>query len=379
MSKIRDLEQTVFRSITSAGDIDLRRLSNIDCEKDTVLSVYFRSRIDADKQFTDQRLKIMKKALPEALAESLDETVSLAKEALHSEPSKGERGRAIFASSPDSILEAYRLGIEVGPAVILDSSPFLLPIAKLRREYHDYCLLLIDSREAEIFIVRSDLVEKKSELSTDLMNKHKKGGMSQMRFNRLRRGAIKSFLSEVIEDLREIEKTPGIKGLVVAGPGEAKDQIMEMLPQSLKAMIIGEADVSMGVQVKDLARAGDDIAARKETSREKEASERLKDAILKGLPAAYGPEEVRSALKEGRVNLLMLLSDFPIPGMVCKSCRIIPETNHNTCPSCGGNASIENVAEELYQMAQRTGAEVLLVKDDPFLKSIGGIGANLRY
>jgi peptide chain release factor subunit 1 len=116
-----------------------------------------------------------------------------------------------------------------------------------------------------------------------------------------------------------------------------------------------------------------------EISREKEAAKRLKEAILKGEPVAYGAEEVRSALKEGRVNRLILLNDFSIPGMVCKSCRIMLETKHESCPSCGGNTSIENVAEDLYQMAQRTGAEVLLVKDDEFLKSIGGVGAILRY
>jgi peptide chain release factor subunit 1 len=35
--------------------------------------------------------------------------------------------------------------------------------------------------------------------------------------------------------------------------------------------------------------------------------------------------------------------------------------------------------EELYQQAERTGAEVVLVEDDAFLESIGGIGAMLRY
>jgi peptide chain release factor subunit 1 len=38
-----------------------------------------------------------------------------------------------------------------------------------------------------------------------------------------------------------------------------------------------------------------------------------------------------------------------------------------------------NVLEELYELAQRTGAEVEFVEEDEFLQSIGGVGAILRY
>jgi peptide chain release factor subunit 1 len=35
--------------------------------------------------------------------------------------------------------------------------------------------------------------------------------------------------------------------------------------------------------------------------------------------------------------------------------------------------------EELYGLAEKTGAEVVLVQDDAFLESVGGLGAILRY
>jgi peptide chain release factor subunit 1 len=74
------------------------------------------------------------------------------------------------------------------------------------------------------------------------MNKHKKGGWSQMRYNRLRRGAIKSFLTQLIDDLQSHEDLPRMRGLVVAGPGEAKHQFVEMLPSALKDKVLGTAD-----------------------------------------------------------------------------------------------------------------------------------------
>ena len=121
---------------------------------------------------------------------------------------------------------------------------------------------------------------------------------------------------------------------------------------------------------------GDDVTQQDNSG--KDAAAELKAAILKGMPAAYGFEEVKEALEQGRVKTLVL-NNFQIPGMVCQSCRLIPEIQQSSCPSCGGHMSEENIAEQFYELAQRTGAEVALVEDDAFLESIGGMGAMLRY
>ena len=49
------------------------------------------------------------------------------------------------------------------------------------------------------------------------------------------------------------------------------------------------------------------------------------------------------------------------------------------CPFCGAPTSGVDVVEELYELAQRTGADVDFVEESDFLTSIGGIGAILRY
>lgn len=137
-------------------------------------------------------------------------------------------------------------------------------------------------------MVRSRVPEVMEKRSLHFMNKHKMGGWSQMRLNRLRRGAIKAFLGQVVEDLQKNLDQQEINGLVVAGPGEAKGQLMEMLLASWRARILGVLDVSMQTASGDLARLGDELAE-SDSSREKALAERLKKAVLKGQPAAYGP------------------------------------------------------------------------------------------
>lgn len=375
MKFMRELKSDAAEDLVPVTDVDLKALSEFQDDNDTVLSVYTTPN-KRDISFINSRLKLVGKALPEDLQESFASAMALADSALSAPSIKGEKGRAIFVSAPLGFLQAYRLSLDVEPLVVWDKSPFVLPLAQLSNDYADYWLLLLDSREARLFLVRSNTIVEKGKASIDLMNKHKKGGWSQMRFNRLRKGAIKSFLKEIVDDLQSLAGTGMIDGIVIAGPGDAKIQLIQMLTPSLNSKLLGTLDLPMSALPSELVKLGDDSAAQENTG--KAAAAELKAAILKGMPSAYGFEEVREALEQGRVRRLVL-SNFQISGMVCQSCRLIPEIQQSSCPSCGGHASKENIAEQFFELAQRTGAELVLVEEDAFLESIGGLGAILRY
>lgn len=196
-----------------------------------------------------------------------------------------------------------------------------------------------------------------------------------MRYNRLRIGSIKSFLSQVIDDLQKWEDLSKAKGLVVAGPGEAKGQLVEMLPPDLKRSVLDVVSISMETSLGDLVRLGDEIV-RGDRTMEKAMAEKLRESVLKGQLAAYGLDEVGEALKQGRVNYLLISKGFALPGMICKSCHHI-HTEGERCPTCGGEMAALQL-ESLFEMAQRSGAKVVLAEDE-FLESIGHVGALLRY
>ncbi len=321
-----DFKRVMPEGLLPVTEIDLRALSEIYDERDIYLSVYMKSsstsELDSSRSFIASRFKAMEKSLPaDDLRQPFRSTMSLVEEAMASLPWKGERSRVIFACGPLSFLHVYRLGLEVEPLVVLDTSPFLLPLARLRDDYEDYGILLLNSQEARLFTIRSRLLEEKSQSSIDLMNKHKKGGWSQMRYSRLRKGAIKSFLAEVVEDLARLEGLENMRGLVIAGPGEAKIELMEMLSPQIKERVMGLLDVSMGVKPADLVEMGDRLALDKERSLSRERAAELKSAVLKGRLYASGADPVRDALLQGRVKSLLLLDGFVIPGWICESCQ----------------------------------------------------------
>lgn len=379
-----DFKRVMPDGLIPVTDIDLRALSEIYDERDIYLSVYMKSssaaELDSSRSFIASRFRAMDKSLPADLRQAFRSTMSLVEESVASSSWKGERSRVIFTAEPLSFLHVYRLGQEIEPLVVLDSSPFLLPLARLRDDYEDYGLLLLDSQEARLFTIRSRLLQETSQSSIDLMNKHKKGGWSQMRYNRLRKGAIKSFLAEVVEDLLHLEGLENMRGLVIAGPAEAKIEIMEMLPFQIKEKVLGLLDASMGAAPAELIEMGDRLALEKERTSGRERAAELRSAVLRGQLYASGADPVRDALLQGRVKSLLLLDGFEIPGWICESCQYFQEGSQpESCPRCNGRTSRVNLLEELYELAQKTGAEVEFVEEDEFLRSLGGVDAILRY
>ena len=74
------------------------------------------------------------------------------------------------------------------------------------------------------------------------MNKHKKGGCSQARFQRLRKESIHAFFVKVTEELQKFAD----ENIIIAGPGQAKYEFKKILPKNLQEKIIGVVDVDIG-------------------------------------------------------------------------------------------------------------------------------------
>lgn len=385
MEPRENFRQVGEMALTPVTEIDIKELAEIYDGLDVYISVYLptASRDDeaANRAFVDARRRAIEDAIPRDLKDGFRETMAMVDDLLFGRPIPGERGRIVFASAIHSFLHVYRIGIEPYRAMVLDTSPFLLPLAKLRDDYMDYGVLLLDSKEARLFCVRSDVPQEMGHLSTDLMNKHKKGGWSQMRFNRLRKGAIRSFLSEVVEDVQDSCSRHKTRGIVIVGPGDAKHQLIEMLPAEMGKKVLGTVNLPIDASRKDLVEVGDEIALADERAKSKRRAEELRAEILRGGLSAQGVEATKDALGAGRVSVLILLKSVSIPGWICERCQILEAKKRppETCPTCGGPTSPVDVVEELYELAERTGAEVEFVEDDASLASSEGVGALLRY
>lgn len=376
-------EKIIIEKLTPVTEIDIKSIAEESDRNDIFLSIYLSAGNKKDenvnKSFLNSRIKDIRKALPDKFKNQFENILKASEGYCNLQPLKGEKGRIIFVSQ--STIYVYRVPLEPERYLVLDSSPFLLPLARLRNDYNDYGIILADSREARLYCIRSDAVEETNHLSTDLMNKHKKGGWSQMRFNHLRKEAIRSFLSNVVDSIQEYCNNHQVRGLIIAGPGDAKNQLKDMLPAHLKNMVMDMVDSPMDVSNKWLINTGNIILLDNEHSYSRKKAEEFKAAILSGGLAEYGINSIKDALYQGRVNVLLILDNIAVPGKKCEKCHefYVVNSSQPYCPICGEPTTKAEIIEELYEMAQDTGAEVEFVDDSLFLESVGGIGALLRY
>ena len=349
---------------------NIRELSEIydQDSNDTYVSLYLNK--GTDRKIINRRIKACKSILKGDTLRNFTDTIADIEEAL-----KENTGRnvAVFASRENNFLKSVPLAVNVDNLLVVDSSPYLRPLARIEDEWESFTLLLVNTNCAKIYSVSMGKIEDTKKLSADIMNRHKKGGQSQARFNRLRRGAIHAFLKEVIEALalRTDER------IVLAGPGQAKIQLKEMLPKELYDKIVDIVDIDIDDE-KELLKRSIHLISEREKRQGQETVQQLKGEILKDGLAVYGVKETLDAVKSGKVELLLIQKDFKLHGWICENCQVVGEGTEKQCPYCGKNTSEVDVLEEILEFAKRSDSEIEFVDSDE-LADLGHIGAILRY
>lgn len=335
---------------------------------DTYVSLYLNKGIN--EKFIDRRVKACKSALKGEELKNFIETMEDIGDVLKRNI---WNNIAVFSSHKHDFLKFILLSVPAENSLIVDSSPYLRPLARIQDEWESFTLLLISLNYAKIFSVSLGKVNHEKKLSADIMNKHKKGGWSQARFNRLRKGAIHAFFSEVVDTLQKMAD----ERIILAGPGQAKTQFRDMLPKNLKDNIVETIDISIDDE-KELMKESLHLISKREERESHEAVKHLKEEILKDGLAVYGVKETLNAVKSGQVELLLIEKDYKLRGWICENCQIVEEGFRKKCPYCSKKTSEVDVLEEILEFAERTDAEIEFT-DDEELAKLGHVGAFLRF
>lgn len=348
----------------------IRELSEIyDQEsKDTYVSLYLNK--DTNDNFIQRRIKACESILK---GEELKNFTNSIKETQDVIKKNKFDSIAIFSSYKHNFLRCQILSVRVEDLLVVDSSPYLRPLARLQDEWESFTLVLVSTNYAKIFSISLGKIDDTKKLSADIINKHKKGGQSQARFNRIRRGAINAFLNEVVEALQKRVD----ERIILAGPGQAKIQLKEILPKNLSEKIIDVVDIDINDE-KKLLKKSIYLISEREKRQSHEAVQHLKEEILKDGLAVYGGEETISAVKNGQVELLIIEKNRKIPGWICEHCQIVKQGISSRCYNCGKSTSKVDVIEEILEFAERTDAEIEFTDDEEIAK-LGHVGAILRF
>ena len=216
-------------------------------------------------------------------------------------------------------------------------------------------LLAIDAKDAGWGLLHGDKLEVLKQTGSGVAGKHRQGGQSAKRFQKLREMELQYYFNRVAEITREyFIDIYQVKGLIVSGPGPTKEEFVnkEYLEYRLQNNIIATIDASYsGAEgIREAFAKCSDILSNFRMVEEKKIIEKLFQEINAntGL-GSYGLKEVLEMLKNN------------IAGMVIISDNINMSRIEKTCKRCS------NIEEELIEQGKRI-AKKTEMKNEPCLE-----------
>lgn len=184
---------------------------------------------------------------------------------------------------------------------------------------------------------------------------------------------------------RLFDATPGSR-VVLVGTSETLAAFERELPGRIRAKVIarlprprawGSGD---GIRRDGVVRGASAAIAAHEKAEEARDVEAVVGEALRGGLGVLGPDDVVSAVNQGRVRRLVLEEDFHRAGWRCGACGALGATDGDeTCPYCGGELNAANhLEEELVARTLAEGGEIEVVAHTNKLHSYRGVGALLR-
>ncbi len=278
------------------------------------------------------------------------------------------------------------------------------------REKETYGILVIDSTAATFATLEGNRLQIVRDETSGVPGKHRAGGQSARRFERLREANILSYFKRVGQHANDIFlQIPTLKGLIIGGPGPTKYDFEkgDFLNYMLKEKILDTVDTAYtGEQGTDeVVDKAPEILKKVRYVEEKKLVQRFLYEIGHdtGL-VTYGEDEVKRALQAGAVDTLLLSEDLNIvrATVKCSNCGYerqetmrepaLPSFEQSLvrqpCPKCESPslsvAETRDIIEDFADLAEQVGAQVEIIsiqtEEGQMLKnSFGGIAAVLRF
>jgi len=291
-----------------------------------------------------------------------------------------------------------------------DSRFHLEPLFDMMREKDTYGVLVIDSNEAILATLRGQRMNVLKEFTSGIPGKHRAGGQSARRFERLREAAVNEYFKRVASHTNEmLGQIPDLRAVILGGPGPTKYDFEEgdYLNYVLKQKIIATLDTSYVSEqgLDEIVERSQDLLKGVRYMEEKKIVQKFLYELghETGL-ASYGETQVRRHLNAGLVDTLLLSEklDRLHVLMKCKTCgdtedRLLPRSGlakfeqellSKQCRKCDNPTLVientQNLLDEFVEIAEKSPVNLQVISTETeegimLLESFGGIAAILRY
>ena len=268
--------------------------------------------------------------------------------------------------------------------------------------------LAIDAKDAGWGILHNDKIQVLKETSSGVAGKHRQGGQSAKRFQKLREMELGYYFNRVAQITREyfIDIYP-IKGLIISGPGPTKEEFVNenYLEYRLQDMIITTIDASYAGSegIREAFEKSSEILSKFRLVEEKQIVEKLFKQINSnsGL-GVYGLNEIINYLKNNVVDTIIITDTIGLYRIEseCNRChypqeKIIEQAKviqtktelaNSPCSSCKSLdivVSEQDIVDYLSLLGAKLGTKIEVIsgvsEHGSMVSNLGNVGAILRY
>ena len=268
--------------------------------------------------------------------------------------------------------------------------------------------LAIDAKDAGWGLLHGDKIEVLSQTGSGVAGKHRQGGQSAKRFQKLREMELSYFYNRVAQTTREyfIDIYP-VKGLIISGPGPTKEDFINgnYLEYRLQNNIINTIDAgyagSEGIR-EAFAKSSDILGSFRLVEEKKMIEDLFREINTNTGKGSYGLQEVIEYLKNNVVKTVLITDNTNLHRVeaTCRRCNhiqediverplVIPkktEYKNNPCPECKAmdtEVNEQDIVDYLQIIAAKTGSQLEVISGSAehgnMLSSLGKVGAILRY
>jgi len=234
-------------------------------------------------------------------------------------------------------------------------------------------------------------------------SKHRMGGQSAQRFERLIEISANEYYKKVSDIMTEsFLNLEGLQGVLVGGPGPSKEFFVKegYLHHELAKKVIETFDTGYTDEygLKELVEKAKDKLYDLDLMKEKRYIQQFLNEVRKseGGLSVYGEDQIRHAIMIGAVDVLLvseglrkrrLTLDCPQCGTLELTVDKGPDGTNMTCPKCGTTGTVTkdvDLVDDLFDQAGLMGTKVELISPESeegemLLKAFGGMAGLLRF
>jgi len=364
------------------AESDLRELLNFSAAE-PVLSLY----LNADPtignaDFYRLRLRNMLKQV------SLSEDVSAVERFFNGEYDWTGRGVAIFSCARRGFFRAYPLAVPLPDQVYIGDRPAVKPLAQVLNAFGGYGVVLVDKQGARLFYFHLGELREQEGVVGEVVKHTKRGGASTIPGRRGGMAGMTRHEDEVVErNLKDCVvfathffEENHVRRILIGGSDDNVAQFRSLLPKAWQSLVVGSFPMSMASSQTDVMAKAMQCGMEAELHREARQVEIVITAAAKGSGGVVGLEHTLNAIRDGRVQVLLVSEGYRQSGFRCKGCGAMTVVGLEKCAFCG--EALEKIADGVelaVRAVMQAGGEVNIVHANPVLDRAGKIGAILRY